>query len=197
MATFRGIEGACAGLVALLEDAIGSGFPTAASVDLISADEIGDLPTGVGVLPYRVTINGTYRRPAGTRAPGGERRITKLPVDVSVAILVTADTVSTKLALAGWTMRALEDHPVLPHGLLNRDASSAFSAGESVEVTPEQVPHEELLHLWEVFGQQPFDPLLLPYALRNIGIESELTTNEYDAVQERLLRFGTLAGVAP
>lgn len=192
MASFRGIEGACAGLVSLLEDAIGAGFPAAASVDLIEASSIEELTTGIGILPYRVTVNGTYRRPGGTLTSTGGRRLTKLPVDVSIVIVIVAESVAAKLALAGWTMRTLEDHPVLPHGLLNRDSSAAFDAGESVEITPEHVPHEELLHLWEVFGQTRFDPMMLPYALRNIGLETDLTLNEYAAVQERLLRFGSL-----
>lgn len=194
MATFRGAEGACVALVDLLTDAAvptnPGGFPNLVSFELISADGIGDIDLGAGILPYRISVNGTYRRPAGRRGETGEAQISKLPIDVAVAIIVAADAVETKLALAGWIMRTIEDHPLLPVGLLNRGTTGSFFTGEAVEVTLDQVPHEELLHLWEVFSEPKFTPIMLPYTLRNIALESTLTVSEHAEVQERLFRYG-------
>jgi hypothetical protein len=173
-----------------------AGFGTAVDFEVISASQIADIRTGAGILPYRVVVNGTYRHPRGNHTPEGNERLPKLPVDLHFLVVVAAVNQATKLSLVGWVMRTLEDHPVIPVGLLNRDVD-AFDLDEVVEIAFDDVPHEELLHLWEATTSQPsFDALAVPYVARSINIESVLDQQSYSEVQERLHRYGVLSEVS-
>lgn len=200
MASTRALEAVASAVAALLDEGAAQpapyGFPGAVDVGVISSSGIGDIGEGAGVLPYRIEVNPTYRHPHGRVAPGGGRQLDRLPVDLRLLVIVAAGETTTKLGLAGWIMRKLEDHPVVPLGLLNRDGD-VFGLDEPVEIGVDEVPHEELLHLWEVFGQPRYDAISLPYLARNISIESQLDLDTHREVQERLHRFGSLAGVGP
>lgn len=200
MATFRAIEAAGSAIAALLDDAF-----QASELDVVEdlefvvidgSDFPDGLPTGAGIFVYRIQVNGTRRHPSGRAdVVTGRRDLPQLPVDVHLLVVVSAPDPSTKLALTGWVMRKLEDHPVLPAGLLNRDAGETpvFRTDETVEITFDNVSHEELLHLWEVLGAAKFDVVLLPYVLPNVHIESTVDLSESREVQERLARYGQLS----
>ncbi|MDO9495171.1 MAG: Pvc16 family protein [Nocardioides sp.] len=200
MATYRAIEAASSAIAALLDDTFVADDFSGDELEFVVIDG-GDfaegLPTGAGVFVYRIEIAGARRHPSGRVEPGGRRDLPKLPVDVHLLVVVSAADASTKLALTGWIMRKLEDHPVLPPGLLNREAGEdpVFRNDETVELTVDDVSHEELLHLWEVLGAARFDVVLLPYLLPNLLLESTLSVTEAAAVQERLSRFGHLEAV--
>lgn len=200
MATYRAIEAASSAIAALLDDTFEPDDFSGEDLDFVVIDG-GDfaegLPTGAGVFVYRIEVDGARRHPSGRLDPAGRRELPKLPVDVHLLVAVSAADAGTKLALTGWIMRKLEDHPVLPPGLLNREAGDdpVFRADETVELTVDEVSHEELLHLWEVLGAARFDVVLLPYRLPNLLIESSLSVTEAAAVQERLTRFGHLEAV--
>lgn len=200
MASTRALAAIAEAVATLLDEGAAQplpfGFPSAVDVEVISSADIGGIGDGAGVLPYRIEVNPVYRHPQGRTLPGGGRRLDRLPVDLRFLVLVNAAETTTKLSLAGWIMRKLEDHPVIPLGLLNRDGD-VFGLDEPVEVRVEEVPHEELLHLWEVFSQPRYDVIALPYIARNIGIESQLDLETHREVQERLHRYGVLAEVAP
>lgn len=202
MATYRAIEAAGSAIAALLGDAFdGDAFGTDdLDFEVVDGSDFADgLPTGAGVFVYRVEVNGSRRHPSGrTDVVTGRRDLPQLPVDVRLLVAVSAPDPSTKLALTGWVMRKLEDHPVLPPGLLNRDAGDApvFRPDETVEVAFDDVSHEELLHLYEVLGAAKYDVVLLPYVLPNLHIESSVEVTEAGEVQERLMRHGSLAEVS-
>ncbi|GAA2124603.1 Pvc16 family protein [Nocardioides bigeumensis] len=200
MATYRAIEAASSAIASLLDDTF---VPDDFSGDelefvVIDGSDFADgLPSGAGIFVYRIEVDGVRRHPSGRVDPGGRRDLPKLPVDVHLLVVVSAADAGTKLALTGWIMRKLEDHPVLPPGLLNREAGDepVFRNDETVELTVDDVSHEELLHLWEVLGAAKFDVVLLPYVLPNLLLESTLSVTEAAAVQERLARFGHLEAV--
>lgn len=198
MATFRAIEAASSAIVGLLDDAFqATDFGTDELEFLVidGGDFAGGLPTGAGIFVYRIQVNGARRHPSGRAdVVTGRRDLPQLPVDVHLLVVVSAGDPGTKLALAGWIMRKLEDHPVLPAGLLNRDAGETpvFRSDETVEITYDDVSHEELLHLWEVLGAAKYDVVVLPYVLPNLHIESSVDVSEAREVQERLGRYGTL-----
>jgi hypothetical protein len=198
MATHRALEAICSAIVTLLDDTAAAdsnlGFDAGADFAVLAADDLSGMRAGAGILPYRITVNGTYRHPQGTRADDGRRHLPRLPVDLHYLVLVGIPPQETRLSLATWIMRTLEDHPVLPVGLLNRH-TDAFSLDETVEVTFDDVPHEELLHLWEVLGRASYDALVLPYVTRSVLIESAVDRREHTEVQERLSRYGALAEV--
>jgi hypothetical protein len=200
MATYRAIEAASVAIVGLLDDAFVAEDFSGEDLSFLvidGSDFTEGLPSGAGVFVYRIQVNGTRRHPSGSVDLTGRRDLPKLPVDVHLLVVVSAADPSTKLALTGWIMRKLEDHPVLPSGLLNRGAGAdpVFGTDETVEVNFDDVSHEELLHLWEVLGAAKFDVVVLPYVLPNLLIESTITVSEAAAVQERLTRYGRLEDV--
>ncbi|WP_110240075.1 Pvc16 family protein [Nocardioides gilvus] len=199
MATYRAVEAASAAVVGLLDDTFDeTDFAEEIEFEVIDGGDFASgLPSGAGIFAYRIEINGTRRHPSGRIDPTGQRELSKLPVDVHLLVVVSVADARTKLALTGWIMRTLEDHPVLPSALLNRDAGEepVFRPDETVEVAADHVTHEELLHLWEVLGAAKFDVVLLTYVLRNVLIESNRSISEAAEVQERLTRFGHLEAV--
>ena len=202
MATFRAIEAAGAAIAGLLDDTFVADAFSGEDLEFLvidGGDFDGGLPSGAGIFVYRIQVNGGRRHPSGNVDLTGKRDLPKLPVDVHLLIVVSVGNSGTKLALAGWIMRKLEDYPVLPSGLLNRGAGDdpVFGIDETVEVNFEHVSHEELLHLWEVLGAAKFDVVLLPYVLPNLLIESTVSRTEAAAVQERLARYGRLEEALP
>lgn len=200
MATYRAIEAASAAVAALLDDTFVADDFSGDDLEFLvidGSDFAEGLPTGAGIFVYRIEVDGARRHPSGRTEPGGGRDLPKLPVDVHLLVVVSAAAPGTKLALTGWIMRKLEDHPVLPPGLLNREAGDepVFRSDETVELNVDEVSHEELLHLWEVLGAAKFDVVLLPYVLPGILLESTISVTEAAAVQERLTRFGHLEAV--
>ena len=198
MATTRALQAVVTAVATLLDDAAAQpaplGFESSVDIDVASSSDIATIGEGAGVLPYRVEVNSTYRHPLGRPAPDGTRQLDRLPVDLRFLVVVVALDTTTRLSLAGWVMRKLEDHPVIPLGLLNQDGD-VFALDEAVDVWPDELTHEEILRLWEVLGQSQYDAIPLPYVARNINIESQLDLKTYREVQERLNRFGSLAGV--
>ena len=196
MATTHALAAVCNALSTLLDDAAAQpaplGFGLPVEVDVVASSTIASISDGVGILPYRVEVCGTYRHPRGRARPDGTRPLDDLPVDLRFLVLVNAEDSATKLDLAGWVLRTIEDHPVVPLGLLNQDGA-VFGLDETVEVCFDDLPHEELLHLWEALAQPRYDVVALPYVARNVTLESRLDARTHREVQERLHRFGTLA----
>lgn len=200
MATTRALAATCNAVATLLDDTAAQpaplGFPLAIDVDVVASSTIGSVSTGVGILPYRVEVCGTSRHPRGRARPDGTQPMDQLPVNVRFLVLVNAEDSDTKLNLAGWVLRTIEDHPVVPLALLNQNGE-VFGLDETVEVVVDDLPHEELLHLWEALAQPRYDAVALPYVARNMTLESPLDARTHREVQERLYRFGTLAEAAP
>lgn len=196
MATYRAIEAASSAIAGLLDDAFQAvefGVDDLDFVVIDGSDFADGLPSGAGIFVYRIEVNGTRRHPSGrSDVVSGRRDLPQLPIDVHLLVVVSSADPGTKLALTGWIMRKLEDHPVLPAGLLNRDAGDTpvFRTDETVEITYDDVSHEELLHLWEVLGAAKYDVVVLPYLLPNLHIESSVDVTESQEVQERLARYG-------
>jgi hypothetical protein len=86
--------------------------------------------------------------------------------------------------LIGWMMRALEDNPILPAGLLNTRFDGVFDPSEAVELSVGEMASEDLFHLWELLGNEIYH-LSVPYIARNVHIESRRLQTEGAAVQER------------
>jgi hypothetical protein len=173
MATTRALEAVASAVAALLDDAAAQpapvGFESLVDISVISPSEIGAIGDGAGVLPYRIEVNRNYPHRPDPVLNGGERQ--QLAVDLRFLVLVGAAETTTKLSLVGWIMRTLEDFPVLPLGLLNQDGE-VFAQNESVTILVDEVPHEEILHLWEALARPRYDAIVLPYVATNIALES-------------------------
>jgi hypothetical protein len=190
MATHRGIEATCQAVVELLRD---NYDPSAFNRDLdfqvlSTAGFNGGLNAGVSVFLYRIMINDAHRTPSGRRTDAGELTPTQLPLDLHVILTAWAPEASLQQAIAGWMMRTLEDHRVLPPGLLNRSLAGVFRDDESVELLTGDMVTEDLLHLWELLGSGHYQ-LSVPYVARNVWIESQQVLSTAAPVQERTIDY--------
>ena len=152
------------------------------------------ITTGVSVFLYRVLPNLSHRTPAGRVLPDGRRHRSHLPVDLHLLLTIWAGLPETQNTIGAWLMRTLEDYPTLPASLLNINHEGTFAAEESVELVLNEMPGEEILHLWEVLGQKIYQ-LSIPYVVRALFIESQRIEPVAEPVQVRTFAVGV--GTAP
>jgi hypothetical protein len=101
-----------------------------------------------------------------------------------------APNADTQYRLLGWTMRVIEDTPILPAAYVNAHESQpdTFRPEETVELIYDPLNLQDLSALWEVM-----EPKLQPaatYVARRIDIESTLEMVDGALVQRRDLSFG-------
>jgi uncharacterized protein DUF4255 len=198
MATTRGIEATAEAIRSLLRDRyVPADFSQPLEFEVFQQADFLEPPfaTGASVFVHRATINGTARHPRGRVRDDGRKEPPKLPVDAHLLLTAWGKTAGLQLAVLGWAMRVLEDHPILPQGLLNRGTGDVFFPGEAVEVGVDDMPNDELLHLWELLAPQAFQPSV-PYIARTIFLESDRIEPDSPPVQERVGRYGVLRGPA-
>jgi hypothetical protein len=161
------------------------------------ADFGSDTPaitTGVSIFLYRVLPNLSHRTPAGRVLPDGRRHRNHLPIDLHLLLTVWAGLPETQNTIVAWLMRTLEDYPTLPASLLNINHEGTFAAEESVELVLNEMPGEEILHLWEVLGQRIYQ-ISIPYVVRALFVESQRIEPVAEPVQVRTFAVGV--GTAP
>jgi hypothetical protein len=190
MATYRGIESTCHAVVELLRDNYDpASFNQALAFDVLTTGGFGDAPTaGVTLFLYRILVNDGHRTPPGRRSVAGEPQHTQLPLDVHFILTAWAQDASLQQGIAGWMMRTMEDHRVLPVGLLNRRTPGVFRDDETVEIHIGDIVTEDLLHLWELLGTGTYQ-LSVPYVARNVRIESSRQVVLAAPVQERITDY--------
>lgn len=197
MATIKAISAVTRGVVNLLKSSFDPALFDGAPLEFEVYDA-GDFKSpmaqGVSLFLYRIYHNGTNRRPAGRVGPDGHRRRPRLPLDLHFILTAWSPSPSLGHAIAGWMMRVLEDHPVLPAGFLNFSEPNAFSSDEIVDVSPIELTNDELLRLWEGLVQNVYH-LSVPYVARSVLIESLVTEETRDPVFERQLDMHRLAAL--
>jgi Pvc16 N-terminal domain len=153
------------------------------------------LNAGVSLFLYRIFPNGVQRTPPGRITPDGRRSPSLLPLDLHMLLTVWGREASLQHTIAGWMMRALEDQPIFPGGLLNAVTPGAFRPDETVEVLLTELTNEDLLRIWDTLVQNVYQ-LSVPYVARVVRIESSLPLAEgAGLVQERVLRAAELDAV--
>ncbi|TQN48553.1 uncharacterized protein DUF4255 [Humibacillus xanthopallidus] len=194
MATHRAIESACQGVVELLRN---NYDPAAFNRDLefrvlaASAFQRG-LTAGVSLFVYRVMVGDTPRTPPGRHVDSGVRLQPQLPVDVHFILTAWAPDASLQQGIVGWMMRTMDDHRVLPPGLLNRLSPGVFRDDETVEVLDGELVSEDLFRLWELLGTVTYQ-ISVPYVARNIRIESDFETVSAAPVRDRIVDYEGVA----
>jgi len=145
---------------------------------------------GVSIYLYRVAFN-TARRSSPPRTTlEGRKFRPSTPVDMHFLVTAWAKNPDTQQELLGWAIRALQDTPVLPAGLLNRFAGNrgeVFHDQESVELIGEILSLQDTVNIWEIarHNQQPS----VSYAARMISIDSEIELTEAGPVQTRAFDY--------
>jgi hypothetical protein len=190
MATFRGVAAVGTGVLSLLEDAwardpfVGDDLGTS----LVGAEGLRERPFefGVTMFVYRVAVNGTQRT-APPSVPGRRR---PLPVEVDFLLTPWARSAEQELELLGWTMRALDDEPLLTPSLLNRSVANVFTAGELAEVVPATLSLDDHYRIWDALEWDY--QTSASYTARVVRLESVRTTIESGPVLERDLELATL-----
>ena len=188
MASYRGVAAVSRGILKLLEDACPRAeFPNAQfelhqALDFMKGPPLGE---GVSLFLYRIAINGTRRVPRGRVDADGRRLRPPLPLDLCYALGVWGRTPDVQQRLLGFCMRALEDTPILPPGLLNQQGPevSTFHGDEAVEIVCDPLNLQDLNVLWTLL--KPNVPLAATYVARFVPIESEVVITENAEVQTR------------
>jgi hypothetical protein len=206
MADFRAVSAVCEAMMGLLRSAsTAAGFDHELQFRVLTSRQFKEEPlnAGVSLFLYRVFVNGTHRLPAGRLGPGGSQAAHQLPLDLHFLLSFWGREASLQHRVAGWAMRIIEDHPLLPSGLLNRVAPDVFRPEETVEISPSELSTEDLLRLWENLAQNEYH-LSVPYQARAVWLEQvEPAAGEGEAgeeaggrplVQERRFRHGVLEG---
>ena len=197
MADFRAIEGTTAALVRLLQASY-----TAEDFghDLLFQSYVTQsfeqpMAAGVSVFLYRIVLDGVHRMPPARFAPDGSRTHPQLPLDLHYLLTFWARDASLQHRLAGWTMRTVEDTPVLPFGLLDAAAPGVFDPDETVQVLPADLPNEDLFRIWDTLGQSKYQ-LSVPYVVRNVVVASRRPMEEFAPVQERRMDWAVVEDLA-
>ena len=143
---------------------------------------------GVSLFLYRITISTSRRNLPPRTDPDGTRYRPPLPVDLHYLLSVWAKTPEKQHRLLGWSMRALEDVPILPAGLLNQlEPVPAFLPHETVEVICDPLSLGDLFDIWDIL--KPNVPLSMTYVARFVTLDSKIPLSEYGPVQTRELQF--------
>lgn len=190
MASYRAVSAASHAIIALLRASFNrNDFGRDLEFDVYSHQSFRSaMSAGVSLFVYRIFHNGTNRMPAGRRHLDGRRDPPRLPIDFHFILTAWASTPSLEHTIAGWFMRTLEDHLVLPAGFLNVAEPDTFRPDEMLEIAPAELATEDLLRLWEGLLPNGYR-LSVPYAARTLLIDSNYDAQTARAVDERLFEY--------
>ena len=162
-----------------------------------SKDFANPISSGISLFLYRIYPNGVQRTPPGRTGPDGRQLQSQLPIELHFLLTVWAKEASLQHTVAGWMMRALEDTPTLPAGLLNSVVSDSFRPDETVEISLAELRTEDLLRIWDVLGLNVYQ-LSVPYLARTVTIESTQPALTPEVVlQERVLQLNRPGDLEP
>jgi hypothetical protein len=144
---------------------------------------------GISLLLYRVTVNSTLRNLPPRVAPDGARYRPSLPLDLHYLLTAWASDPDQQQRLLGWSMRALEDVPILPSGVLNHyiDRHDTFRQEESVELICDSLAIQDLIGVWDKL--RPRYQTSATYVARMLTIDSDVKLIEAELVQARGFRM--------
>jgi uncharacterized protein DUF4255 len=190
LATYHAIAATGKAILGLLEAATPPEFSTIQFKLYRPVDFQDPLTEGIGLYLYRVTTNTTRRNFPPRLDSTGRRFRPQLPIDLHYLLTPWAQTSERQHQLLGWSMRVLEDTPILPPGLLNHYGpdQETFQPDESVELVCEPLALQEIVNIWDAF--KPNFQISVAYVARMITIDSQIVLSEFPPVQTRVLNFG-------
>jgi hypothetical protein len=144
---------------------------------------------GISLFLYRVEINSALRNlPAKTGLDGITRR-PPLPLDLYYLLTVWAKDAVKQQRILGWSLRTLEDAPVLSSARLNHfgTETDVFEPNETVEIIFQGLSLQDLSNLWSAFKVSL--PVSVAFIARVVGIDSTIPAQETVPVQTRQIDF--------
>ena len=153
MGKFQAIAATGQAMLGLLADAVPRDqFPNA-QFELYQLSNFQQpMEEGVSLFLYRIAVNTSRRNLPPTTGPDGRRFRPPIPLDLYYIATAWAPTAVKQQRLLGWTIRMLEDVPILPTGLLNHfgPEPEIFQPGETVEIVLDSLTLQDLNNLWGV-----------------------------------------------
>jgi hypothetical protein len=165
-------------------------FPNALFELYQAKDFQNPMEEGISLYLYRITPAGEIRNYPPRVAPDGKRYRQLLPINLHYLLSSWARDAAKQQRLMGWAMRALEDTPILPAGLLNQNGPEhdIFRPDETVDLTMETISIYDMGAIWDV--AKPFTQPSVCYVARMIGVESQIEIPTGALVQTRVQRAG-------
>jgi hypothetical protein len=190
MARHHAIAATSNGLRLLLENASATSEWAGHGFALFQAEDLkrplnGETRPKVSIYLYRVGLS-TARRDRGARlGPDGVRYRPSIPLDLHYLVTAWASEAQTAHQLLGWTIRVLDDTPVLPTGLLNAYQAGlrVFEPDETVELVWNPLSLNDLHDIWQVSAQSQAPSA--SYLARMVQLDSEVPVEEGAAVRVR------------
>jgi hypothetical protein len=192
VATYHAIAATSLAILGLLKDTCPKNeFPNAGFALYHPTDfETVSMDEGISLLLYRVVPNGTLRNLQPRLGLDGRRYRASLPLDLHYLLTAWAKSVEKQQRLLGWSMRTLEDTPILPAGLLNHfmPEPETFHGNETVELICETLSIQDWAALWDKL--KPKIQTSVTYVARMVAIESNIELTGTGMVQTREFGYG-------
>jgi hypothetical protein len=207
VATYPAIAAVGLAMKSLLTNArTGTEFATATFPLFQATDLSNGLDGGIGVsiFLYRVVPNATRRNDPPRPRPDGRRGLPMLPLDLYYLLTVWGGSAEMQQRLLGWTMRTLQDAPILTAGLLNSSTpppppeispASVFRPDETVELALDPLSLQDMNVIWDLFklNQPQALQLSVTYVARMVVIESDVSLADSAPVQTREFDYAEAA----
>lgn len=160
-----------------LRAAVPCEFRLVSSADLTDTSELDGVLT---LYLYRITMNEHFR---GARRPVDAAH-ENVPLSIDLHYLVTpwAKGAFNEHTILAWTMRQLQQHPVLDQSSLSPEA--AWRPGEYIQVIPAELSTEDIMRVWDAL--EPAYRLSVSYIARVLRIDTDA---EPDALPVAATRF--------
>jgi hypothetical protein len=190
VATYQAVAATGQAILGLLADACPRDeFPGARFELYGPSDFKTPMDEGVSLYLYRIGVNTSRRSLPPRVGPDGRRFRPPLPLDLQYLLTAWARTAARQQRLLGWAVRALEDTPVLPAGLLNHfgPEPDVFQPHETVELICDPVSLQDLVNIWDPFKAST--QLGMTYVARMVALDSALELREGGPVQVQARAF--------
>jgi Pvc16 N-terminal domain len=186
MATFPAISATSQAILSLLQSAaVGhADFDGIGFAHYQASNFESPMTEGLSLYLYRLTVSSNRNLPPQL-GRDGRRYLPPLPLDLHYLLTAWARDPIRQQRLLGFAIRTLENTPILPAGVLNREPpeTDVFRAEETVELVFESVSIQDLSYVWNV-AQSKEQPSAT-YVARMVEIESDVTVAEAAEVQTR------------
>jgi len=152
LATYQAVAAVGKAIVDLLEGSTRQAEFADARFRLFRTEDFDNpVESGLSVYLYRIVVD-TSRRNLPSVDRGGARKAPPLTVVLHYLLTPWGAEAAWEQQLLAWTMRVLEDSPVLSGAQLNIASPGTFAEDEAVELILSEVPLTEVTDLWRALG---------------------------------------------